>query len=703
MDKELISLIKLIIERSYSTLSDAENEFTATRRQITYRLSKVNNILEIEGLPRITVDANRAFVLPKSTKTYLLSVIHEQQASERYIFSRKERRDYIYLMLFINQEYVKLNYIMDSLKVSRSTVLADVKDLMFELEGTGITLHNNRDRGYYLSGSEMVIRRFMMKLVIMSLATEQHATFFDTFIEDFQLDTSLYSSLVIKELAEAYDISFVEDRLKEFIYISIFLRARIINANPLDSELQELIDTDMMKTFKEYNFTKDLTQQYKSMERISDQELYYMTAWILGISVGNVEDDCADCIIISEIVGKMMNRFEYVSGVRYKGTEEIFRQLYSHFRPAYYRLLFKLPIYNPLCSRVKEEYSEFYALVKETMRPFNDLFGEEIPEDEIAYLAIHFASIYSRNTVSGKLNKLNALIVCSNGIGSSALLYNELKNMFQELNFYPPIEISSVRNFYKPINIIFSTQILPELYDKNVPVIKVSPLMDVRERYDVIREVYMRLDISGISQPNVDHIMNIINRHSDVSDQEALKSELTVYLNSQIIVEPESSESHLLLSDMIHEEIVELNLDVNDWESAIRESGKLLVQTQRISQGYIDEIIRITRMTSPYFVIAPHIAMPHTVPEKGAKSWSLGITSLKQPVRFGSKDNDPVKYIFFLSVLDNERHLNAMSILLELINSQRFFKVIDEATSPHEIIQYIKDFENANGNKLSVE
>lgn len=694
MDNDLVAIIKLMTERVYVTVTDAEEELSASRRQVTYRISKINALLNDHKLPPVTYGSEREFLLARQSKQFLMSLIHEQHENEGYIFSKKERRDYIYLMLFVNHEYIKLNHFMDALQISRSTALADIKDLMFELEGNDITIKNNRDRGYYLTGSEMDIRRYMMRLVIMSINQDRHAKVFDTFIDDTRLDPSMYSSLIIKELSEKYNITFVEDRLLEFIYIFIYLRARIISGKDMSAAIETLPGMDLMHSFKEYQFTKEMFTHYKNNNLIPDQEIYYISSWILGISVGNVEEDYADCLIIGEIVAKIMNRFEYISGVRYNDTEEIFRQLFSHFRPAYYRLLFKLPIYNPLCERVKEEYSELFALVKETMKPFNDLFGDEIPDDELAYLTIHFATIYSRNRVGERLEKKRALIVCSNGIGSSAILYNDLKNTFQEFHFYPPIEVSGVPNFTDPVDIIFTTQFQRDFVDKHVPVIKVSPIMDVRERYDMIREVYMRLNVSVINQPNADKVMSIIRKYATILDEETLRSELLVYINTYRYQDNEvDSTKGYLLSDIVSEDIITLNLEANDWEAAIDASGKVLVEGQRVTQHYVDEIIRVARLTSPYFVIAPHVALPHTMPEKGALSCSMGITTLKEPVVFGNKENDPVKYIFFLSALDNESHLPAMSVFLELMNQEAFYTMLDTATSPKEIVSYIKNFE----------
>ena len=141
--------------------------------------------------------------------------------------NKKERQIYMYLMLFMNSEYLSLSDFIDSLGVSRSTVLLDFKELTQMLEERGIRVRNNRTKGYYLIGSEMEIRRMMMKYVIYTLAEEQSAKIFDVFIDDFNLDIFDYSRLVITELAQRHNIRFVEDRLVEFIYIFIFLKARM--------------------------------------------------------------------------------------------------------------------------------------------------------------------------------------------------------------------------------------------------------------------------------------------------------------------------------------------------------------------------------------------------------------------------------------------------------------------------------------------
>lgn len=100
------------------------------------------------------------------------------------------------------------------------------------------------------------------------------------------------------------------------------------------------MDMDALESMKEYDFTLELIRNYKDYQKITQCEINYISSWILGISFGDVNEPTKDCLFIADLVGKIMGRFMYLSG--HKSGEEIFKQLYSHFRPAYYRIFFRL-------------------------------------------------------------------------------------------------------------------------------------------------------------------------------------------------------------------------------------------------------------------------------------------------------------------------------------------------------------------------
>ena len=687
MDKEIMSLLQLLSKKPYITLKEIELLANITKRQATYRIDKINEVLKSKKISPIIIGSAKEIRLDKRTRRKLEELLAEMEESKEYYMNKKERQIYMYLMLFMSLDYLSLPDFMNLLGVSRSTVLLDFKELVQSLEEKGIKIKNNRTKGYYLVGSEMEIRRTMMSYVIYTLAEEQQAKIFDIFIDDFNLDIFEYSRLVISELSSRYNIHFVENRLVEFIYIFIFLKARIQSGNCADEEIQGLTDVAALSSMKEYEFTKELLKNYKNTENITQPDINYISAWILGISFGDIHEDTKDCILISNMVGKIMSRFEYLSGVHYQDTEEIFIQLYSHFRPAYYRLLFKLPIFNPLCEKVKEEYRQLYQLMEETMKPFHVIFGEEIPAGEITYLTMHFASMYSGKKELELNRQKKALVVCANGIGSSAILYNELKEMFPELHFLPPIETSHIKEIDESIDIIFSTTYVMHAIDANVPVIRVAPVMSMAERYQVLREVYMQLGSGSLKQPNIEVVMNIISKYALIQQENELYNELISYFSH--FEEDVKKEEGLHLKEMVKKELIRLDIDAENWEDAIRKAYEPMVNAHFITQNYVEDTIRSVRVIGPYIVITKHVALPHVKPESGAISTALGIGVLRHPVVFGNADNDPVKYIFSLSAIDNHTHLCAMAELLEFFNQKEFFTMLDHAKSADEIMHYL--------------
>ena len=592
MDNELLVLIRLLLKKSFLTTKEIEVETGASRRQITYRMEKLNHMLKEHAANTIRISTRGDIMMDQEIKHTLRLLLKQAKDDKYYVMNKKERMIYLYLMLFLNLSDVSQSDLVNALKVSRSTALLDFKELQQELSTYHIKVANNRTRGYYLVGSELSIRRYMMELVIYFLAEEHNTKVFDIFIDDFHLDLFEYSRLVISELADKYDIRFVEDRLTEFIYIFCFLKVRMSSDIPQDEQilrLQEVID---LSTMKEYQFTKELLSHFKQTQLISPIDQYYISSWILGICVGNVEEDTQDCLVIAEIVEKIMFRFESLSGIHYKDSEDIFRKLYSHFRPAYYRLLFKIPIVNPLRERVKEEFPELFQLVKETMKPFNALFGEHIPDDEIAYLTIHFTAIYSKSRAMEVIPRKTALIVCLNGIGSSAILYSELSDLFPEMQFLPPMETSKLLHADIKADIIFTTSELIDIDIPDVPIVKVSPVMNFMERYQVAREVYLLMGNAMSKQPDIDAIMDIIAHHADIKNGPLLQQELLRYF-SNVDVKEDVQHSSLALTNMITESIIQLQVEANDWEDAIRKAGKPMIEHLYVKPAYIEEIIRI--------------------------------------------------------------------------------------------------------------
>ncbi|NLZ52648.1 MAG: PTS sugar transporter subunit IIA, partial [Thermoanaerobacteraceae bacterium] len=118
-----------------------------------------------------------------------------------------------------------------------------------------------------------------------------------------------------------------------------------------------------------------------------------------------------------------------------------------------------------------------------------------------------------------------------------------------------------------------------------------------------------------------------------------------------------------MLTKLVSEEHINFMESVEDWKEAIRVAAKPLLDSNRITEKYIEAMIRGVEEFGPYVVIAPMIAMPHARPEFGSIKPGISVLKLKKPISFTSDDENLASVIIVISTKENEAHLEMISEL----------------------------------------
>lgn len=147
-----------------------------------------------------------------------------------------------------------------------------------------------------------------------------------------------------------------------------------------------------------------------------------------------------------------------------------------------------------------------------------------------------------------------------------------------------------------------------------------------------------------------------------------------------------------MLSEVLTKDKIVINPSVKNWREAIKAAGNLLLADEIVTSEYVEAMITSVEDKGPYIVIAPGIAIAHARPEDGVNDLGMSIAILEEPIKFGNKDNDPVKIVFSFSSPDNERHLQVFQELTSLLMRDNFVENISKAATPKEVLDYI--FEN---------
>lgn len=137
---------------------------------------------------------------------------------------------------------------------------------------------------------------------------------------------------------------------------------------------------------------------------------------------------------------------------------------------------------------------------------------------------------------------------------------------------------------------------------------------------------------------------------------------------------------------ILREDAIQLNVDVNTAEMAIRRAGELLVKTGQATEAYLQAMISSYHDIGPYIVIAPGIALPHARPEQGVLTQALSMIRLKEPLAFGHPSNDPVQLVCAMGGADQKSHVEMLRQISQTLGSKEKLQVIMKTSHKSKII-----------------
>lgn len=132
---------------------------------------------------------------------------------------------------------------------------------------------------------------------------------------------------------------------------------------------------------------------------------------------------------------------------------------------------------------------------------------------------------------------------------------------------------------------------------------------------------------------------------------------------------------------------LQFQVHANDWKDALTKAAAPLIKRGAIDDVYIDGMIESVEKLGPYIVIAPGLALGHTRPSEAVHEACLAIATLDEPVKFGSKENDPVDIVVILAAVDDQAHIALLQKMVIFLNEPDSFKTLRSARTPEDAAQ----------------
>lgn len=670
LDDRSYIILETILHYNQITKGEILKLLKITERQFNYDLDRLNYALKKMNLPVISSKDNK-FLLDEKLKNAILSDA-KKNISPNFVTISKENRVYLlYLYTFMRKEIVSNYHYQAFLGVSKNTALEDVKKTRELCEEWGLDFIYSRKDGYHVIGDEYDKRRLGLFAVNIILGTPLGNEMIKLVLHDWEYEGLLKDTQkVVTNAIGKHSFSFVKSRSSEIVTFLTFLRARNKQGNLYFPKYQKQIIARHRVIF---SVGQEITKTF--FGSIAVEEQYFVTLMLLI----SMQESGYENSLLEDLADRIIQEFERVTLLPIEDKVNLKKSLYNHLVPAFFRISFEIPLYNPLLARIKKEYSELFDFVKIALAPLSMWTGKDLSEEEIGYFTLHFGGYIERDKKRSNSSNINGLIVCSNGISTSLMLKAQLNELFPNINFLKvhssdqihEIPLSSYDLIFSTINVISSK-----------PVYIVKPLLSKLEKNYLIRDVsndFPRLNERNVT---VDQIMEVINKYADIHEEEKLFSELVdlLYLKRM-----NKGRYAPMLSELLTVDMIKFTNEELQWRDAIRQVAKPLLDTGKIENSYVDAMIQKVEQMGAYIHVGKGIAIPHARPQEGVNQVGMSFLRTKSPVLLLDQEEHKIDIFICIAAIDNETHLKALAQLTKILGDNDKLTAIKEAETADEI------------------
>ncbi|WP_237687740.1 BglG family transcription antiterminator [Mammaliicoccus fleurettii] len=656
--------------------------FNISRRQLGYRIQKLNDWFKEHDYPEIERTSQGYFIVDDTIKDFLNVPIESTYQENEQVYTAYQRAHLILLMLFSEEEGLSLNHFSIDLEVSKNTILNDIKKLKELLQPYEVNLKYSRTNGYYLAGSEFEIRRLLMRLIdkVFTMHIAQSDIVKSLSIIDEKIE--LINTQITK-IEQYLDRKFIDQSTQTLPY-KLYLILRRIKHDKIVSSFS--IGYDDLSDTKEYQATEILTSNYPNIPR---QEKLFITLQLLSTSVQ--WSDVSDVQHIPELKKALIDmivQFEKITFIKFKDRDSLINQLMLHMEPAFYRIRYQLSDVEGLENSLKEDYKELFHLVKLSSKPLEKFFGQSLPENEIAYLTILIGGSLRRQDEEIE-QKVKAVVVCTQGTSISQLMLQELRSVFPEFIFLDALSLRDFNQYELDFDIVFSPMHI--MTPKKLYITKT--ILTAQEKHELRQHVFGQLNNTMETEIQVEKMISAIREHATIHNESELfkivKAQFEdTYAYSSVKASTLSINSTLNLQDLLPTNLINFVERVADIEEAIQLTANPLVRMKYVDPLYIDKMH--AAFDDTYMVINQNIAIPHADGDQVVHRTAMSMLILKEPLKLST--GLKVHIFVAIAATDKFKHLRPLLQLRDMSQDDEAIQQIVQTDSKIDVYKIIQHF-----------
>jgi len=636
----------LLMQEGWVTGSNLGDKLNITDRTVRNDIEDINYELKKFGNCHIDSVRGKGYQIVTNDKNKISKLLDKENINE----TMEGRVRNLALRILFSNSPISLDDLEDQMFISRTRLEAVIKSLnnRCSQKGAGCIVQHNKN-SIFANCSEMTRRALIQDFIVLDVGESGDV------LEDgygfLSRETIEAIGTCVHEILEEDSIGITDT---EIMGITVYLhiqKMRMENGNILKyapSDYGKLKNqmTDIISNKIADSMEKKFVTSYCFEERAAIA-IYLSGMRIIKANKLTKEKLVAiiePCYIV--IVEELLNDIKNEFLLDLTQDEKLFVDLAMHIR-------FSIGIkgnathsYNPILGTIKNKYPFIFELSTYIWHRFYDIFGVELSEDQLSFIAAHLGAAIERleNTKSSSNFSIS---VCSNmSTGIVRLLMAKLYSLYGNgIHIMGPYPVYNAKKmFQENPSMVLTTTSTSLFRNAKVPVISISPMLEAS-------------DILAIN--------NAISKLKRDSVLFRLPDGIEKYFEKDLFFPRMSFNSQYEVLEFLSEKIVEKGYAANDFLAKVLEREKMAPTT-----------------------FANMIAMPHPIQICAYKT-VIGVTILDKPVLWG---NQNVRLVFMLAVRSSDmKYLNGFfDIIVDLVqNKKKVQKLIDSkdfATFLQELI-----------------
>lgn len=651
-------ILNSLIEKGPLTIEGLSKQIDVSSRTTLREISAINNCL-------------RQYKLRISDSGGSLNISGDKNGMDKvrellggipylWLLTPEQRVVFITAQLLLSSEPVKSAYFSYQFNVVEGTISLYLDKVEKWLKVRNLNIVRKRGHGLEVRGSDWNKRNAFVELLysyksmnaLLSFLYKNESDYsvFAFFKVSFGEELINLTKELLKKIGES---NLLEDSDEAYFAAFMHILLSIKRTRSGSSiELPDYLVSDIMSS-REFSFIKDIDDIFrKNGVALPVNELAYLAIHLNGgkyIYKDNREFEDIG-VDLEDLAREVVYEVSKKLNIRISFDRQLMVGLVQHFNPAFYRLTMGLQVRNPIINEIREYYLDLFEAVDYACRLVFSKYNLTIPSSEVGYITMHIGAAIERQNLSDR--KLNVLIICSNGIGTSNILCSKLKRSFPE---FGNIDVCAVKDMNEKIgngyDIILSTIEIDKKSSEEI--ITVSPFLpngDIEKISSIVK--------SNASRPIADKVMP-----------------------PQGYFENEEMTGDFKIADNMLKDFQLKNVDSKDFNSAVGEIVSDIYESNMIDdKEKIEYLINKREEQGNVVIPGSHVAMIHIRAEEIENPF-VGAYRLKDPIKMkgiGFSLEDVDTFLVMFARKDESNYILELlgKISMSLVEGRGFTEVL---------------------------